>query len=109
MTGVARGKHAAVVEPGTAPGPCRMAIIANIVGDDVFRMLAGSAAVVMTERTFHRRALELPAYVATGAVDKLVFTGEWETGSKMIEAFQAFSNGVGTAYRKDQQRQDRRR
>jgi hypothetical protein len=49
-----------------------MAVIADIAADNMFRMLAGSAAVVMAQNAFHRRALELAADMTAGAVDKLV-------------------------------------
>ena len=91
MAGVAWGEDTAVVKTGAAPGLGRMAIIANVAGDEMFGVFTGSAAIVVTERALHRRAFELSADMTAGTIDKLVFTGQRESGREMVETFQAFS------------------
>ncbi len=69
-----------------------MAIIANIAAGDVFWIFAGCAASVMTQAAFKRCALEHPADVAAGAVQKLMLSGQWEPGSEMVEAIHLVSS-----------------
>lgn len=91
MAGLAWRENAAVVKSGASPGLRGVAIIADIAADDMFRVFAWCAAVVVTKDAFHRRAFELSANVTSGAVDEFVLTGEWKTGCEMVEVFQAFS------------------
>ena len=63
-----------------------MAIIASVAAWYMLGMLTRCAAVVMAQRTFQRRAFELAADVAGGAVKEFVLTYQRKSGGKMVEA-----------------------
>lgn len=107
MTSLARGNDAAVVKSSAPPGLRSVAIIADIAADDMSGMLTRCAAVVVTKEAFHRSAFELSTNVTAGAIDEVVFTGEWKASCEMVEIFQAFSNCccVKPSYRNDKERQ----
>jgi hypothetical protein len=75
-----------MVVSGPQPGFVGVAVVTDIAADNVFRVFAGSAAVVVTQNAFQRRAGELSADVAGGAVEKLVLSGQWEARGEMVEA-----------------------
>lgn len=64
----------AVVKSGTSPGLVGVTIIASITADNMFRMLAGRAAVVMAQYAFKWCTLEHSANMACRAVYKLVLS-----------------------------------
>ncbi len=57
-----------VVIPGASPGFIGVAVVASITADNMFRVLAGGAAVVMAQYALKRCALEHSANVTAGAV-----------------------------------------
>lgn len=64
----ARYHDVAVVISRTSPGLVGVTVIASIAADNMFRVLAGGAAVVVAEYALKRCALEHSADVAAGAV-----------------------------------------
>ena len=61
-------KYAAVVESRAAPCGGGVAVIADITADNMLCMFTRCAAVVVTQRAFHWRTLELTTNMAAGAV-----------------------------------------
>jgi hypothetical protein len=86
VTGRAFTSHRTVIEARSAPGIYGMAVIAKIAAEDMLRVLARRADIVVTLAAIHRCALELAARVATRTVYKLMFSGEWKAGREMIKA-----------------------
>jgi len=64
-----------VVKPGAFPGLVGVTIVANIAADNMCRVLARCATVVMAQHALKRSAPELASDVAAGAVQKFVFAG----------------------------------
>ena len=64
----ARSHDVGVVKPGASPGFIGVAVVTSITADNMFRVFAGSAAVVMAQYALKRRALEHSANVTAGAV-----------------------------------------
>ena len=68
-------KYATVVESCAAPCVGGVTVIADIAADNMLCVFTRCAAVVVTQRAFHWRALELTANMAAGAVYKLMLAG----------------------------------
>ena len=76
-----------MVEACAYPAFSGVAIITYVAAGDVLGVLAGCAATVVAQITFKRCTLEQAAYMAAGAVQKAVLSGQWKTRREMIEAF----------------------
>ena len=101
MAAVTATDNRAVVEAGAAPGIDGMTVVAEIIRDDVLRVFARCATVVVALPAFQRCAFELAAYVAAGTVNLFVLAGKWEAGREMVE-----TNGFSARVMRGDEKQD---
>jgi hypothetical protein len=64
-----------VVKPGAFPGLVGVTIVANIAAENMCRVFARCATVVMAQYALKRRAPELASEVAAGAVKECMSAG----------------------------------